>query len=59
MIKEQQIYLWHDCLDCKDMHDEHCPLKGKDELYKIKDRISKPNDFSCLRFMKKSEKGGY
>jgi len=59
MIKEQQIYLWNDCIDCRDMHSEHCPLKGKDELCKIKDRISKPDDFRCIRFQRKREKGEY
>lgn len=54
MAQKEDIYLWHDCLDCRDMYSDHCPLEGDDDLEKIKNRISQLDDFNCNRFMRRT-----
>lgn len=55
MYDEKRVFLWHDCLNCKDIYEKSCPLKGEYELEKINDRIKRPDDFCCDRFLSKRE----
>lgn len=49
---------WTDCLDCPFIHlrTELCPLKGKDSVERIVNRIKMTEAPVCYRFRKK-EKG--
>ena len=49
-FKEQGIYYWHDCLDCKFLPTTLCPLEGEGELDKIEHRITMEGAPHCLRF---------